>query len=80
MAFQITDDILDVIGSQDKIGKPVGSDMRNQKATYVSLYSLDGARRLADEAVERAVAALNDFGEEAEILRQMVRYLLSRDR
>lgn len=79
LAFQITDDILDVIGSQDKIGKPVGSDMRNQKATYVSMYSLDGARGLADEAVERAVAALNDFGEEAEILRQMVRYLLSRD-
>jgi geranylgeranyl diphosphate synthase type II len=79
LAFQITDDILDVIGTQEKIGKPIGSDMRNQKATYVSMYSLEGARKLAHESVERALAVLQDFGSEAEVLREMVRYLITRD-
>jgi geranylgeranyl diphosphate synthase type II len=79
LAFQITDDILDVIGSQDKIGKPVGSDIRNQKATYVTLYSLEGANDMARQAVDQALASLQDFGSEADILRNLVQYLLTRD-
>lgn len=79
LAFQITDDILDVTGSEEKIGKPVGSDIRNAKATYVSLYSLEGARQMAREAVEQAKAALDGFGAEADILRDLVSYLLTRD-
>lgn len=79
LAFQITDDILDVTGSQEKIGKPVGSDFRNHKATYVSLYSLDEAKKMAHQAVDRALEALTQFGNEAEILREMVRLLLTRD-
>ena len=78
LAFQITDDILDVTGTQTEIGKPVGSDERNDKATYVTLYSLDTARQLAAQAVGAAHAALNGFGDEAAILRQMVDALLSR--
>lgn len=78
LAFQITDDILDVIGEQDVIGKPVGSDIRNHKATYVSLYTLDGAKKLAQESVDRALFALNEFGSEANILRELVSYLLLR--
>lgn len=78
LAFQITDDILDVIGNQDEIGKPVGSDERNEKATYVTLYSLDKARELAGLAVKSANAALDGFGEEAVILRQLADSLLSR--
>lgn len=79
LAFQITDDILDITGSQDKIGKPVGSDVKNAKVTYVSLHSLDGARAMARQAVDAALAALNGFGDEAAVLRELVLYLISRD-
>ena len=79
LAFQITDDILDVTGSQEKIGKPVGSDQRNAKATYVSLYSLDGARSLAAESVTKALAALESFGSQAVILREILLYLTTRE-
>ncbi|MDU4960427.1 MAG: polyprenyl synthetase family protein [Sporomusaceae bacterium] len=78
LAFQITDDILDVTGSQAEIGKPVGSDVRNEKATYVSLYSLETARDLAAKAVAAARSALDEFGGEADVLRQIVDSLLSR--
>jgi geranylgeranyl diphosphate synthase, type II len=78
LAFQITDDILDVIGDEKLIGKPVGSDIRNEKSTYVTLTSLEEAQKLAKETVDGAVAALQDFGPEADFLRQLVRYMLER--
>ena len=56
--FQIVDDILDVIGSQETLGKPQGSDERLGKRTYVTEFGLDGARGLAAESHERARAAL----------------------
>ncbi len=80
LAFQITDDILDVVGSQEKIGKPVGSDLKNHKATYVTLYSLEEARIMGKEAVDQALRSLGKFGPEADILREMVKSLLSRDK
>jgi len=79
LAFQITDDILDVTGTQEKIGKPIGSDVKNHKATYVTLYSLDEAKHMAQQAVNNALDALIQFGREADILREMVRSLLTRD-
>jgi geranylgeranyl diphosphate synthase type II len=60
--FQIVDDILDVTGSQEALGKTQGSDERLGKRTYVTDFGLDGARRLADEAHERARAALTQSG------------------
>lgn len=78
LAFQITDDILDVIGDEKLIGKPVGSDIRNEKSTYVTLTSLEEAQKLAKETVDGAVVALQDFGPEADFLRQLVRYMLER--
>jgi len=56
--FQIVDDILDVTGTEDSLGKPRGSDERHGKLTYVSSYGLDGARRLAAESHANARAAL----------------------
>lgn len=56
--FQIVDDILDVTGSEDALGKQQGSDVRLGKRTYVTEFGLDGARRLADESRERARTAL----------------------
>ncbi|MDF2634488.1 MAG: Polyprenyl synthetase [Pelosinus sp.] len=79
LAFQITDDILDVTGTQEKIGKPIGSDIKNRKATYVTLYSLSEAKTMANQAVNNALEALSQFGTEADILREMVRSLLTRD-
>jgi len=79
LAFQITDDILDVTGTQEAIGKPVGSDEKNQKATYVSLYSLEQARDMAREAIEAALSALIIFGPEADVLRGLVKQLIVRD-
>jgi geranylgeranyl diphosphate synthase type II len=79
LAFQITDDILDVTGTQEKIGKPVGSDIRNHKATYVSLYSLPEAQMMAKQAVEHALSALSSFGAEAAVLRAIVQHLIARD-
>ena len=78
LAFQITDDILDVVGDEAVIGKPVGSDERNDKSTYVSLTSLEEARRLA--AVADGVAALEMFGDKASFLRELLEYLLKRNK
>ena len=78
LAFQITDDILDVIGSAEELGKPVGSDEKNHKSTYVSLTSLAEAQELARNTVEEAVAALDGFGTEADFLRALVTYLVNR--
>ena len=80
LAFQITDDILDVTGDEAAIGKPVGSDGRNQKSTYVTLTSLDEAKRLAREAVDRAHQALAPLGEKAAFLDELAEYLITRDR
>ena len=80
LAFQITDDILDVTGDEALIGKPVGSDERNDKSTYVTLTSLEEARKLAEETVAEAVAALAPLGEKAGFLRELVEYLLKRNK
>lgn len=79
LAFQITDDILDVTGSEAILGKPVGSDEKNHKATYVSVYSLPEALQMAKCAVDESVRALERFGDKAEVLRSLSEYLLSRD-
>ena len=80
LAFQITDDILDVIGDEQVIGKPVGSDEKNHKSTYVTLTSLEEAQKLAQEAVDKAIDALKIFGEEADFLRELVGFLVKRNK
>ena len=80
LAFQITDDVLDVTGDEAVIGKPVGSDEKNHKSTYVTLTSLEEAKKLAGETVEAAVKALEPFGPEADFLRELVRYLVDRNK
>ena len=80
LAFQITDDILDVTGDEKNLGKPTGSDAKNNKSTYVSLTSLETAKNLAQKAVDDAVEALKDFGAEADFLRELVKYLIGRNK
>lgn len=79
VAFQIVDDILDVTGDEDKIGKPIGSDEKNDKATYPKLFGLARSQEMATEAVDAALSALVSFGESAEPLRAVARYILERD-
>ena len=62
LAFQIADDILDVVGDQVKLGKPIGSDEKSDKATYPKLFGLDESRRRALTEAANAVGALEGFG------------------
>jgi len=78
LAFQITDDILDVCGEEEIIGKPVGSDQKNAKTTYVSLFGLKGALDMARQSVEQCMASLRGFGDEADFLRDLARFTLFR--
>ncbi|NMB11535.1 MAG: polyprenyl synthetase family protein [Firmicutes bacterium] len=79
LCFQITDDILDVVGDEAKLGKKVGSDAEQQKVTYVSLYGLDEARRLAVDTMEKAKAAVADFQPESDVLCRLAEYVVQRD-
>ena len=78
LAFQITDDILDVTGTQEELGKPIGSDEKNNKSTYVSLYGLEAAKALAAKTVEEALACLEMFGQPAEPLREITKLMCNR--
>lgn len=78
LAFQITDDILDVEGTAEELGKPVGSDEKNHKCTYVSLYGLEAAHELAEKTVNEALECLTMFGENAEPLRQITKMMTKR--
>ena len=77
--FQIVDDILDVTGSDERLGKPHGSDERHGKLTYVSLFGLDQARQLAAESHAKATEALAEAGGETGDLRQIADYIFTRD-
>lgn len=78
MAFQITDDILDVVGDEESFGKPIGSDAQKGKPTYASLLGVDGAKAEAAAYTEEALAALADF-DGSERLAQLTKRLLVRD-
>ena len=68
VAFQIVDDILDVTANENELGKPVGSDMENEKSTYVSLMGLNKCRELVGEMTNRAIDALSVFEEDTKNL------------
>ena len=80
LVFQIVDDILDVTATTEELGKPVGSDAENDKTTCITLYGLEGARSLAKQHNDAALAALADLGPEADFLREMAVELLTRSK
>ncbi|MGN1098136.1 MAG: polyprenyl synthetase family protein [Clostridia bacterium] len=77
LAFQIKDDILDVESSAEELGKS-NSDAENNKATFVSVYGLDEAKRLLELHTETALRSIEPLGEKGEFLRGMAEYLLKR--
>ncbi len=78
LAFQITDDILDVEGDAQEMGKTPGSDQASNKRTYPALLGLSRSKEAARENVEAAIQALAPFNQDAEPLRAIARYLLVR--
>ncbi|WP_139693195.1 polyprenyl synthetase family protein [Sporolactobacillus terrae] len=78
LAFQIGDDILDVIGNEQALGKTIGSDLANNKNTYVSLLRVDGAKEKLAQEVEQALANLKELGFEDGLLGDLARYLEKR--
>jgi geranylgeranyl diphosphate synthase type II len=77
--FQIVDDILDVTGSDEELGKPQGSDERHGKLTYVSLYGLERARELAKESHEKAVGALTAADGDTTDLHRIADFIFTRN-
>jgi geranylgeranyl diphosphate synthase type II len=78
LAFQVVDDILDIEGDTEVIGKPKGSDEKKKKMTYPSLYGIEESKKKAKDLIDTAVAALSVFDEKAEPLRAIARYLYER--
>lgn len=80
MAFQIKDDILDITSTQEVLGKPIFSDEKNNKLTYVSLYGLKTANEDYLTLSNGAVKLINEFGEKADFLREYAEQLINREK
>jgi geranylgeranyl diphosphate synthase type II len=80
LAFQIVDDLLNVEGTQEQLGKAAGSDAARDKVTYPALFGVDSTRKKAREAVNEALAALEGFDERAAMLRELAQYIVTRKR
>lgn len=78
VAFQIRDDVLDVIGSEEELGKPIGSDEVENKNTYVKIAGLAESEKMAEEYTEKAKKELLLFGDKAEFLLKLTDYLTNR--
>jgi geranylgeranyl diphosphate synthase type II len=78
LAFQIVDDVLDVTQTSEQLGKTAGKDTAAQKATYPALFGIEESERKADALVSAAFGELESFGEKADTLKELARYLVER--
>lgn len=78
LAFQIVDDLLNVTATTQQLGKAAGSDAERGKATYPAYFGIEETRRLAQDAVDRAIAALDTFDDKADPLRELAAYIYTR--
>jgi geranylgeranyl diphosphate synthase, type II len=78
LAFQIVDDVLDVTQTSEQLGKTAGKDTASEKATYPALFGIEASIKKADSLVNEALAELNSFGERAEMLKELARFLVER--
>jgi geranylgeranyl pyrophosphate synthase len=79
LSFQIQDDILDVIGDTETLGKPQGSDAEQDKPTFPSIIGLEAAREKADDLHQRAIEAIKDFPASADVLRHISYWFVHRE-
>ncbi len=80
LAFQIVDDLLDIEGDEEIMGKPVGSDIKKNKATYPALFGITKSREKAQEYIDKALSSLDSFDNKAEPLRAIANYVIQRNR
>ena len=80
LTFQIVDDLLNVEGTLEQLGKAAGSDAAREKATYPAFFGVEATREKARATSEAAIDCLQDFGEQAEPLRELDRYIVNRKR
>jgi geranylgeranyl diphosphate synthase type II len=78
LAFQIADDVLNVTGTREELGKDANTDAKRGKKTYPTFYGVDGAKKMADECTQRAIGRLSSFDARADPLRELARYITSR--
>ena len=79
LAFQIADDVLDVTGTQEKLGKGVGKDADHRKLTYPGLVGLERSRQMARDLIDEACAAIAPWGERGQRLEALAHFVLERD-
>ena len=80
MAFQVQDDILDVCGDSQVLGKPIMSDEENGKVTYVTIHGIERSRQYVRDLSERAVRELEEIDGDSEFLRELVLWLINRQK
>lgn len=78
VAFQIADDILDVTSTFQELGKPVHSDEKNEKNTFVTMYGIEASQKMVQTLSEEAIAIFQTFGEKADFLIELTQYLMKR--
>ncbi|GGZ02218.1 (2E,6E)-farnesyl diphosphate synthase [Shewanella fodinae] len=78
LAFQVQDDILDIIGSTEELGKPQGSDTRANKSTYPRLLGLEGAKATAEKLLQEALSAIGNLPYNSRLIAEFARYIIER--
>lgn len=78
LAFQIADDVLNMVGTREELGKEAGTDVKRGKQTYPSFFGVAGARKMGEECIQRALKCLESFNEQADPLRHIAGYITAR--
>ncbi len=79
IAFQIQDDLLDVLGNSELLGKNTGSDEENQKTTFITLFGVEKAKNAVNDYTEKAISSLDIFGGKENTLKELANYLINRN-